>query len=272
VLDAYFKQLITPTSAERRTQLLAILDKMGVHYAVDQAKSGQGKPINIRVPLHANTQPYIVVGAHYDSAPGSSGANDNVAGMAVALGILRVFHFIKRQMHRSIPLEFVFFDMGEAELQGSFAYTRQLQEHQVYAMLNLDLCGVGDTVLLAPGNHVSNSPVARALRKLDDSPHKSSLRMIETLPPGDDFYFNQMGIPTISICIVPEDDIAPLVAAAAALHNQQPVTLLPDVFETIHNRPFDKPEIVDIDAMRQVLLVVNNLISNLFLTMPEGMD
>jgi hypothetical protein len=272
VLDAYFKRLITDTPDLRRTYLQGILDKMGAAYQVDKAKIGKRKPVNIRVPLHDKTMPYILIGAHYDSPPGSSGANDNVAGLAVALGILRVFQFIKLQKRRPIPLEFVFFDMGEDEMAGSMAYAEHINRNQVYAMLSLDLCGVGDTVLLAPGEHVANTDVDRALRKLNESPHKSSLRVIEMLPPGDDFYFNQLGIPTISICIVPEDDVIPMVGLAVSMHNNEKIALLPGVFETIHNRALDKPETVDIDAMRQVMLVINNLISNLFLTMPEGMD
>ena len=272
MLDAYFKRLITDTPELRRTYLQGILDKMGGAYQVDKAKIGKRSPVNIRVPLHDNAMPYILIGAHYDSPPGSSGANDNVAGLAVALGILRVFQFIKLQKRRPIPLEFVFFDMGEEEMAGSMAYAEHISPNQVYAMLSLDLCGVGDTVLLAPGEHVANTAVDRALRKLNESPHKSSLRVIEMLPPGDDYYFNQLGIPTISICIVPEDDIIPMVGLAVSLHNNEKVALLPGVLETIHNRTLDKPEAVDIDAMRQVMLVVNSLISNLFLTMPEGMD
>ena len=120
MLDAYFNRLITDTADERRTRLLDILDKMGAAYQVDKTQIGERQPVNVRVPLHDNAKPYIIVGAHYDSPIGSSGANDNVAGLSVALGILRVFHFIKLQKRRPIPLEFVFFDMGEDEMQQGF--------------------------------------------------------------------------------------------------------------------------------------------------------
>jgi hypothetical protein len=90
------------------------------------------------------------------------------------------------------------------------------------------------------------------------------------LPWGDDYYFNQVGIPTVSICIVPEDDIVPIVGVAVAIHNNEHIALLPDVYETIHNRSLDKPESVKLESMQQVMLVVNSFISNLFLTMPTG--
>ena len=143
MLDAYFKRLITDTPEFRRTQLINLLKKMGVAYTVDNREIGQQQPINIRVPLHNGIQPYIVLGAHYDSPAGSSGANDNVASVSILLGILRVFHFIRTQKKRPVPLEFVFFDMGEPEMIGSMAYTQDIEKHQVYAMLNLELCGVG---------------------------------------------------------------------------------------------------------------------------------
>jgi hypothetical protein len=62
------------------------------------------------------------------------------------------------------------------------------------------------------------------------------------------------------------------VGVAVSMHNNEKIALLPGVFETIQNRSLDKPDVIDIDAMRQVMLVVNNLISNLFITMPESID
>ncbi len=60
----------------------------------------------------------ILLGAHYDTVPGSAGASDNGSGVAVLLEVARLFQ--ERQTERSLRL--VFFDLEEIGLHGSFAF------------------------------------------------------------------------------------------------------------------------------------------------------
>lgn len=60
----------------------------------------------------------LLLGAHYDTVPGSAGASDNGSGVAVLLEVARLLQ--DRQTERS--LELVFFDLEEIGLHGSFAF------------------------------------------------------------------------------------------------------------------------------------------------------
>jgi hypothetical protein len=265
LLDDYLAQIAQQDVDKRRDALCHILKTIGVRFEGEN----DHRPTNIRVPMHHDVMPYILLGANYDNFGESIGANHNASAVAVALGLLRVFHFIQSKKQRPLPLEFVFFDGHEA---GSEVYAKHVDTQRLYAMLNLSLCGVGDTVLMATGKYVANSPVEKAIRRLADSPHQASLRLVELLPPSSEIAFEERGVPTISVCIVPDDDIVPMIGLAVSMHNREKIALLPAVYEAVQHPETDTIEAIQVDAMRQVMLIVNAFISNLLTTMPEGVD
>jgi peptidase M28-like protein len=86
----------------------------------------------------------VVVGAHYDSAPGSPGADDNASGVAAMLALAR--SFAGRPHARA--LRFVGFANEEppyfqSEHMGSLVYARRCRERgeRVAAMLSLETMG-----------------------------------------------------------------------------------------------------------------------------------
>lgn len=79
----------------------------------------------------------IVIGAHYDTVPGSPGADDNATGVAVLLELARLF--AERPPRR--PVHLVAFDLEELGLLGSKAYVKTLQGKPVYLMLSLEMLG-----------------------------------------------------------------------------------------------------------------------------------
>lgn len=270
MLDEYVKQIAQTDVGARRDAILDILDNIGAPYLIeDPILRGKQIPINITVPLHMGQMPYILIASNYDSPRGSQGANSNAAAIAVSLGLLRVFRFLQRQKKRPLPLEFAFFDFKEKGRVGSDIYAKRVDTSQIYAMLNLNLCGQGNTVLMARGKHVGEGSVERSLRQLQDSPHQPSLRFVDMLPPGNEESFEPYGVPTVSICIVPKEDILPMIGLAVSLHNKENIAVLPGVYEAVHNRVLDTIDNIELDSMRQVMLVVNTLISNLLKIMPE---
>ncbi|HEY9881276.1 MAG TPA: M20/M25/M40 family metallo-hydrolase [Leptolyngbyaceae cyanobacterium] len=93
------------------------------------------------------TQPQrstVVVGAHYDTVPGSPGADDNATGLAALLELAR--HF-SNQPPRA-PLHLVAFDLEEYGLAGSHAYVAKLKETNVRIrlMLSLEMLGYCNAV------------------------------------------------------------------------------------------------------------------------------
>jgi Zn-dependent M28 family amino/carboxypeptidase len=93
-----------------------------------------------------STQPeeIIVVGAHYDTVPGSPGADDNATGVAALLELARMLR------HVDLPktVRFVAFANeehpgGTWESMGSYAYARSCHERKenIIAMLSLEMLG-----------------------------------------------------------------------------------------------------------------------------------
>ncbi|MBD2258699.1 M28 family peptidase [Pseudanabaena sp. FACHB-2040] len=93
----------------------------------------------LNIPGRHNSRPPIVVGAHYDTVPGSPGADDNASGLAVLLELAR--HF-SAHAPRS-PLHLVAFDLEEYGLVGSRAYAASLKQQgtRLRLMLSLEMLG-----------------------------------------------------------------------------------------------------------------------------------
>ena len=89
----------------------------------------------------------LIIGAHFDTTPDSSGANDNGSGVAV------VSILAEELSDDEMPfdLRFILFGAEETGLNGSYHYVQQLGPHErsrVMAMINIDSVGAGDITVL----------------------------------------------------------------------------------------------------------------------------
>lgn len=96
------------------------------------------------LPGSEPTRGVVVVGAHYDSVPGTVGANDNATGVAATLELARLMRGSKTKS----SVRFVFFVNEEppyfqTDNMGSLAYARQLKHDgiRVSAMISLETIG-----------------------------------------------------------------------------------------------------------------------------------
>lgn len=85
----------------------------------------QGINLVLEVPGREPGAP-ILIGAHYDSVPGSPGADDNASGVAVLLELARLLH---GGSPRS-PVWLVAFDLEEWGMRGSQALARELRSNR----------------------------------------------------------------------------------------------------------------------------------------------
>jgi hypothetical protein len=116
---------------------------------------------NLEAELAGTTRPeeIIVVGSHYDTVPGSPGANDNTSGVAATLALARRF-----ATHRtSRTLRFVAFANEEkpyahTEQMGSRVYSRRCRERgeNVVGMISLETIGYYDD---RPGSQKYPPPI-----------------------------------------------------------------------------------------------------------------
>ncbi|MEO1068165.1 MAG: M28 family peptidase [Cyanobacteria bacterium J06638_6] len=81
----------------------------------------------------------ILVGAHYDSVPGSAGADDNATGVAVLLELARG---LSQQPGKS-PVRLIAFDLEEFGLAGSRCYAEKLHQNgeSLGLMISLEMLG-----------------------------------------------------------------------------------------------------------------------------------
>ena len=81
----------------------------------------------------------IIVGAHFDSVPGSPGADDNASGVAALLELARIL----RDRKWNHTVEFIGFHMEEWYMVGSKAYVEKLKKSKVNVrgMVSLEMVG-----------------------------------------------------------------------------------------------------------------------------------
>ncbi|HLW48365.1 MAG TPA: M28 family metallopeptidase [bacterium] len=87
----------------------------------------------------------LIIGAHRDTVAGAPGANDNTSGVASGLETAEVL----KDVPLGVTVRFVFFGAEEDGLYGSAEYVRHLDRSRVVGMINLDMEGVGDRLIVA---------------------------------------------------------------------------------------------------------------------------
>lgn len=242
------QRIASADQSTRRSELLALLREMDCPFIHFREHLAGYRPENIVVRFHEGAPARFVIGAHYDSVPGSTGANDNGAGVCVLLAWLRqaLYH------PPTVPLDVVFFDLEEVGCIGSRVYVDRFSPEGMLAMINLDICGVGDTILVAPGINVQQSPLSQALLKVEQS-GLCSYRVVDALPPGDDLSFEDVGVPNLSVCILPSEDVEPLIETIEFMRQGRAPVTSPRIIETMHNNSRDSFETIEESAMQKVL-------------------
>jgi Zn-dependent M28 family amino/carboxypeptidase len=112
--------------------------------------------LNLPATSRRNSQPPILIGAHYDAVPGSPGADDNATGVVAMLELARKF----AETPARFPLRLVAFDMEEYGLLGSAAYARELkqQKQPLRLMMSLEMLGYTDST---PGSQRYPAPLEK---------------------------------------------------------------------------------------------------------------
>lgn len=99
--------------------------------------------VNVYADIQATTptDQYIIVGAHYDTAKSSPGADDNASGVA---SLLSIAHSLQQLSSRSKHYILVFFDQEEDDSgPGSRTFLAYLidQGLEIHSMHNIDMIG-----------------------------------------------------------------------------------------------------------------------------------
>lgn len=238
----------------RRAALEALLQEARLTYTVQTGKPDAKKLTeakNYLVKLGEAVAPCLLFCAHYDAAPGSFGANDNAAAVCVLLALARTL------AQRGETVEFAFFDGEETGRAGSRVYVRELARETVTGVVNVDLCGYGDTVVLLGNSRTQKPPLARFLRKTLLAAHGA--QRVKYLPDSDDVSFRTAQLPVLSAAVVPRWDVSYLDTLATyggGLLGRPPefemITGQMEVSTTMHGGFRDTPEHVQPEAMQRM--------------------
>ncbi len=92
------------------------------------------------VPATVPTDEYVLLGAHYDSEPGSPGANDNATGVSL---VYQVALQLRDAAYRGKHFIIVFFDQEEDNLVGSKAFARKIMKEgkHIHSAHTADMLG-----------------------------------------------------------------------------------------------------------------------------------
>ena len=142
------RNLVHPAALSAAARYLeTTLTGYGYKVQTSEARTpaGSGLSSNLVVELRGATRPeeIVVIGAHYDTAPGAPGADDNATGCAAVLVLAHAF--AGKAQDRT--LRFALFTNEEppntnADM-GSLVYARQCRAHgdNVVAMMSLETIG-----------------------------------------------------------------------------------------------------------------------------------
>ena len=130
--------------AEARDHVRRVLSGYGYDPVVRPYATARGEFANVEARLPGRERGLLVVGAHYDTAPGTPGADDNASGVAVLLELARLL----RAKAPRLSIAFAAFSTEEppqfgSDEMGSRHYARGLVERgeAVAGMLSLEMLG-----------------------------------------------------------------------------------------------------------------------------------
>lgn len=238
----------------RRTAMEQALRETHLPYTVQRAKPDSKRlhmAENFLVKTGEQDKPCVLLCAHYDAVPGSAGANDNAAAVCI---LLELAHALAA---RGETFEFAFFDAEEDGRAGSKLYVKELERGSVTGVINLDLCGYGDTVVVLDKGHVKKPALSGLCN--GDIMQRHSAQFVKYLPESDDVSFRGSQVPHTSIAVIPRWDIQFLNALSTyggSFISRPPefdmITGQMEVSTTMHGGFRDTAQSVQTEAMQLV--------------------
>lgn len=230
---------------KRREVICQILSEKGIPWMLQQ----EGDIVNILTLPTGNVQDLPAVFAHWDVAEGSSGANDNLAGVAVLIELAACC---------GSCFQAVFLDQEETGHGGARLFCRKRKDTPPAAAVVLDVVGCGsvEAYRIVQGHF---HPLFRRFRQRFFR-KKYRLQSVPGLPESDEAVLKELSVPVMLVSMLPEEDFRMLDAArqyygpllwmsSAGI----PVMESLEVRRTIHAGDLDGPQCLLESSMENVL-------------------
>lgn len=252
-INHYLTDLSLKDPDERRKALETVLTQEKLPFTLQKKEASYQTPrdvVNYLLTPWSN-EPGLLFCAHYDAVPGSFGANDNAASLCILIALAKTLR------EENYPARFAFFDGEESGNTGSRLYASDLDSHAITGIVNLDMCGFGDTIAVCDRGNAKKAAVLPFCSKEILGSHSGLL--VKYLPFSDDASFSGKKLPVISIAIVPHWDIQYLKALShmgSGILGRPPefdlILSQMEVSTTMHGGFRDSPEWVEPEAMTRV--------------------
>jgi aminopeptidase YwaD len=189
------------SNAEREAAVACWLQARGVPFARERFDTFEGRGENYCVDVGAGDRALVLI-AHHDAVPGSPGANDNAASVAILLTLL------DRWASREPPgrVRLLFSACEELGYLGTRAWVRSRGVKDVVGVLSLEMPGVGDS--LAIWDAAADTPFLAAVRRALEScglRAGASYHVVGRIPVfgSDHRAFAAAGVPAYGLTSVP---------------------------------------------------------------------
>jgi aminopeptidase YwaD len=254
--------LVGRDNGAREAAVARYLDACQVPLVRHRFSTPEGSGENFTVDLGTGDEVLVLI-AHHDAVPGSPGANDNAAAVAI---LLTALERLTGRIPQHLRVRLLFTAAEERDYLGARMYVKEMPLSGIIGVLSLELCGIGDVLALwdAPRDTRFSQQIARALeatgRVRDESWHQ-----VGQIPRfgSDHRAFAAAGLPAYGLTMVPASDIEglrrfildPAGRSAAAVGPPRP-------FDTYHTSrdTIDTLEPAALDAVvRALTALVNEL-------------
>ncbi|MBI4637064.1 MAG: M28 family peptidase [Candidatus Rokubacteria bacterium] len=190
------------SNAEREAAVARVLAARGIPFARHRFATFEGRGENFSVDLGSGDRVLLLI-AHHDAVPGSPGANDNAAAVAI---LLRLLERVATRIPPRLRVRLLFTAAEELGYLGARAYARHAPLGGIVGVLSLELCGIGDSLAIwdVPAETAFLGGITRALEALgrlrDDTYH-----VVGRIPVfgSDHRAFAAAGIPAYGLTVVP---------------------------------------------------------------------
>jgi Zn-dependent M28 family amino/carboxypeptidase len=194
--------LLEGRSNPARQATARYLAARGIAYARHTFDTFEGGGENFSIDIGSGDRVVMLI-AHHDAVPGSPGANDNAAAVAI---LLRLLETLPSAVSPRIRVRLLFTAAEELGYLGARAYVKDAALSDVAGVLSLELCGVGDSI--AVWDAAEETPFLASVRRgleglglrADEGYHQ-----VGRIPVfgSDHRAFASTGIPAYGLSVVP---------------------------------------------------------------------
>jgi hypothetical protein len=199
---ALARLLAARDNAAREAAVATWLDARGVPYTRHRFRTFEGRGDNYSVDIGRGDRT-LVLAAHHDAVPGSPGANDNAASVAILLSLLER---LAAAPPSRLRVRLLFPACEELGYLGARVYVRDTSLERIAGVLSLELCGMGDTLAIwdagaeTPFLKTVRGALENVGRRADESYH-----VVGRIPVfgSDHRAFAAAGVPAYGLTVVP---------------------------------------------------------------------